>query len=301
MNYLPIGLLAYVLSGFSLAIDKGLVRNSIRNPLVMAFYIGIFNLFLLLAIPFGFYIPAFEPTAITILSGLLFGLGVVSFLNALKYFDLLVAAPMIGMINPLVSSLVDKFILGHYISLHQFEAIGLLVVGGGALTINMWFGRHALSKKLYWIFLSGILFGLSYSLIGEAFSVTSFINVLVISRLSFVALVLTFLFSSSFRRNLWASNISKNNFENRTSLMLAVGQSLSAVSGFLIFIAVFLSTPALVNSLFSTQYIVLLIITIVLARRNPKYLHENLSKKVLLQKLIGLILISLGLVRLLVE
>ena len=60
MIYLPIGLLAYVLSGFSLAIDKGLVRNSIRNPLVMTFYIGIFNLLLLVAVPFGFELPNLE-------------------------------------------------------------------------------------------------------------------------------------------------------------------------------------------------------------------------------------------------
>lgn len=300
MIYLPIGVLAYVLSGFSLAIDKGLVRNSIRDPLVMTFYIGILNLVLLLALPFGFYFPNIEFATVAVLSGLLFGLGVLSFLNSLKYFDLLVAAPLVGMINPLVSTLVDQYLLGRQISGNQFLDIGILILGGGILTINMWFGKHALSKHLYWILLSGVLFGLSYSLMGEAFSVMSFLNVLVITRLSFAALVITFLISKTFRSNLRNAKIAKHHFENRTSLMLIVGQSLSAISGLLIFIAVFLSSPSLVNSLFSTQYIVLLVITIILARKNPKYLHENLTKKVLGQKIAGLILISIGLVRLLI-
>lgn len=301
MIYLPIGLLAYVLSGFSLAIDKGLVRNSIRDPLVMTFYIGMLNLVLLLAIPFGFFIPNVEFAVVAALSGLLFGLGVLSFLTSLKYFDLLVAAPLVGMINPLVSSLVDQYLLGRPISGNQFLDIGILILGGGVLTINMWFGRHALSRHLYWIALSGVLFGLSYSLIGEAFSLTSFLNVLVLSRMAFAVLVLCFLFSKSFRHNLWNSKISKHHFENRTSLMLIVGQVLSAISGLLIFVAVFLSSPALVNSLFSTQYIVLLVITLILAGRNPKYLHENLTKKVLVQKVAGLIVISIGLIRLLLK
>lgn len=301
MIYLPIGLIAYVLSGFSLAIDKGLVRNSIRDPLVMTFYIGIFNLLLLMAIPFGFYLPSLDHATIAILSGFLFGMGVLAFLTSLKYFDLLVAAPLVGMINPLTSTLVDQYLLGNRVSSGQLLDIGLLLVGGGILTLNMWFGRHALSKKLYWILLSGVLFGLSYSLIGEAFSTTSFLNVLVLSRMAFVVLVLSFLFSKTFRRHLWESKISKHHFENRTSLMLILGQSLSAISGLLIFIAVFLSSPAVVNSLFSTQYVVLLVITMILARKNPKYLHENLSRKVFAQKILGLVLISLGLIRLLIR
>lgn len=298
MIYLPVGLLAYILSGFTLAIDKGLVRNSIRDPLVMTFYIGIFNLILLLAIPFGFFVPSFWAVILTLLSGLLFGLGVLAFLYSLQYFELLVAAPLIGIINPLTSTLVDQYLLGHRVSNGQLLDIGLLLVGGGILTMNMWFGRHALSKRLGWVVLSGILFGISYSLISESFSQTTFLNTLVLSRSAFVVLVLGFLFSGKFRRHLWDSKISRHHFENRTSLMLIVGQMLSAVSGLLIFIAVFLSSPALVNSLFSTQYIVLLVITLILARRNPKYLHENLSKKVLLQKIIGLGVISAGMIRL---
>lgn len=299
--YLPIGVLAYVLSGFSLAIDKGLVRNSIRNPLVMTFYVGILNLLLIFAIPFGFEVPNWKFAAVAAISGVLFGIGVLAFLNSLKYFDLLVAAPLIGMINPLVSTLVDQYILGHAVSRGQLIDTGFLIAGGGILTINMWFGRHALSKKLYWILLSGVLFGLSYSLLGEAFSLLSFVNVLVISRLTFAVLVLSFLFSKSFRKNLSESKISRHHFENRTFVLLLVGQGLSACSGLLIFTAVYMSNPPLINSLFSTQYVILLIVTLIMARRNPKYLHENLSKKVFLQKIIGLALISTGLMRLMIR
>lgn len=297
--YLPIGILAYVLSGFSLAIDKGLVRNSIRNPLVMTFYIGVFNLVLLLAIPIGFRVPPVEFGLVAALAGIMFGLAVLAYLTSLKFFDLLVAAPLVGMINPLVSSGVDKYILRHQLGGGEILDILLLVVGGGILTSNLWFGRHALSKKLLWVGLAGILFGLSYSLLGEAFSLVGFLDTLVISRLAFAVMVLGFLLSGRFRRSLWESKVSKNHFENRTSLMLVIGQLMSAGSGLLIFIGVYLATPALINSLFSTQYVVLLMITLILSRHNPKYLHENLSRGVIIQKVTGLIFISAGMVRLL--
>ena len=59
--------------------------------------------------------------------------------------------------------------------------------------------------------------------------------------------------------------------------------------------AISLGNIALINSLQGVQYVFLIIIVFFLSARYPKYLREELAGGVRLQKMIGIILICLGL------
>ncbi|MCD4762330.1 hypothetical protein K8R32_05230, partial [bacterium] len=59
--------------------------------------------------------------------------------------------------------------------------------------------------------------------------------------------------------------------------------------------AISLGNVALINSIQGTQYIFLLLIVVLLARRFPKILEEELGGGVLMQKIIGTTLVVLGL------
>jgi len=70
---------------------------------------------------------------------------------------------------------------------------------------------------------------------------------------------------------------------------------MGAVQGFLLTFAVSLANPALVNSLFGIQYLVILTTSLLLSKSHPNLLGERLTKAIILQKVTGSIILSIGL------
>jgi len=74
---------------------------------------------------------------------------------------------------------------------------------------------------------------------------------------------------------------------------------LSILAGFLMYLAVFLGSVTLVNSLKGLQYVFVLILALLFFRKIPD-LREEFSEKIIIQKIIAIILIGLGLAFLIV-
>ncbi len=295
MGFLPIALAAYILNGFSLIIDKSLVDNNIKNPLVYAFYIGILSFAVLLLIPFGFYLPSNEAIILAILSGVIFILAQVTFFEALQEYNASIVSPIVGTLNPVFSLILGAIFLSHFLVGTQYLAFSLLILGGVILTFNLWWGKHRIDYNFLMMIISGFLFGLSYVLLGASFELSSFVDGLVISRIAMGLLVISFLFFPKTRQAILSGSLTKNHFANKIGFLVLTSQAAGAVSGLLVSFAITKANPALVNSLFGVQYILILGAAILLAKSHPHILDENLSKKVLIQKILGVIIISLGL------
>ena len=69
---------------------------------------------------------------------------------------------------------------------------------------------------------------------------------------------------------------------------------MGAISGLLISFGITLASASLVNSLFGVQYLVILFAAIFFAKKYP-HLLEELSRKVVTQKVVGIVIISVGL------
>ena len=151
------------------------------------------------------------------------------------------------------------------------------------------------NKQLALMFLSGFLFALTALTLRESFLASNFISGLVVSRVAGGLLVLPLLFSSHFRIQIFASRLTKHHFANKTSMLLLGGQLMGAVGGLLLTFAISLENPALVNSLFGVQYLVILTVALSLYKKHPHLFDERLTKSVVIQKIIGVLFLSLGL------
>lgn len=296
MNFLPISILAYAFNGGSLLIDKILLRTSLPKPLTYTFYVSILQLLALFLIPFGFKFSLEASTYLAFLSGLIFVLAIYSMFVSLKENEASVVGPMVGMFNPLFALILGVIFLNQFLTATQYWAFFILILGTVVLTFNLWCSKIQLNKKLAWIILSGFLFGVSYVLLRESFLQTSFLNGLVISRASAGLFALAFLLFPSVREQIFFSPKPNQGLASQTTLsLLVLGQIMGALSGLLIAFGVSLASPALVNSLFGVQYLTILTVSLVLRRKNPQLLDENLTKNVMLQKIVGVMIISLGL------
>lgn len=311
MSFLLAAAISYILGGVSLIIDKNLVNHSLKHPTVYTFYIGVLGLATLILIPFyGFSIPNSTAIAYASLSGVIFGIALLAMFQSLRTFNLSVASPIIGTLNPVVSLVIGYIFLNELLSGQQFLAFFFLIFGGIILTFNLWWGKHKFSesqnnegqsfllhnKPFILMLTSGFLFGLSYILLHESFQSSGFIEGLVFSRIAMLLLVLTFLFFPITRTQIFSSKLTKNHFANKTSYLVFFSQAAGAISGFLLAFAISKENPALVNSLFGLQYIIVLLAALFLAKKHPEVLEENFSRKILIQKVLGTVVIIAGLI-----
>jgi len=294
MNFLLIAILAYSLNGLVTIVDKILIQKSIPNPLIYVFYMSILGSSVLFLIPFGVQFEI-APIAYGSLSGIFANLALITYFQALKKGEASIVSPVVGGINPLFSLIVGGLFLGQILTPAQLFAFFLTLLGAAVLTANVWKEKLTVNHQLLLMIASGCLFGLAYVFLRETFLASNFFSGLVFPRLAGLIFVLTFLFYPNFRKQLFSSKITHHMYFNKVSLILLSGQTLGAASALLINFAITLASPALVNSLFGFQYLVILIVALVLAKEHRgKLLDEDLSKKALAEKVVGAVILSIG-------
>lgn len=293
MSYILISIFAYALNAGATVIDKILLTKSVPTPLVYVFYINILGLLTMFLIPFGVMFN-FNALVFSVVSGIGFIFALYFFFTALKIGEASVVAPVVGSLNPLFSILLGSIFLSQHFESKQYLAFAVIILGTGILTFNQWFSKIKFNQQLFSMIMSGFSFAISYLFLREAFLQSNFITGLTISRLATAMIVSTFLFFPAIRSQIFGSKISHNGFANKTSILLAAGQIMGGLAGFILAYAVSLANPALVNSLFGAQYLVILIVAIILGRNHPHLLDESLSRKAVMEKIIGAATLSLG-------
>lgn len=293
INFLPIAILAYALNGGAAVIDKILLNKSVPSPIAYVFYISALGLLAVFLIPFGIQLN-FYAIVYSILAGIFGNLALLTYFQSLKKGEASIVAPIVGGFNPLFALLIGSIFLGQVLTPPQLSAFFILMLGAVVLTHSIWSNKLAANQQLVLMAVSGLLFAMSYVFLREVFALSNFLTGLVISRLTGGLFVIIFLLHPHTRRLIFSSRVTHNQFVNKTSLLLLMGQIFGASSGLLITYGVSLTSPALVNSLFGFQYLVILGAALILGRKHPQLLDEDLTKGTLVQKIIGAGILSLG-------
>lgn len=283
MSHLPATLLAYFLNSISVTVNKVLLKKDIPDPFVYIFYVSIFSLVLILALPFTHILKP-EVLILASVSTLLWTSGAYFMFKALKIGIVSRVIPIIGTLIPLV--LLMDASRNSAISINQTWAILFLSLGLIFITILDWKGKLTKNEIIFEV-LSAFLFASSYLLLRQAYLGEDFFSVLVWSRVVLIPLVLLIFAVPILRKRVFVSNGQKINLFGKSGILFLIGQVLGGASELLLLFSISLANPALVNSLQGTQYIFLLIFGIFL---KEKYTSISLSLK-----LLGIIFIILGL------
>ncbi|MDO8498687.1 MAG: EamA family transporter [bacterium] len=296
MSFLPIAVIAYGFNAGAIIIDKILLQKALKHPLSYTFFINVLQLLVLFLVPFGFKLEINRFFYLAVLSGLTWVLATYTMFVALKKNEVSAVGAVVGTFNPLFALILGSLFLGQLLSPNQYLAFSILLLGTAVFTINLWLGKLKFNSQLLGMILSGFVFGLSYVLLREAFLGTNFITGLIIRGVSAGVLALSLLIVPQFRKLILTSSEGSRGITSKVTLILmGTGQTMGAASGLMIAYGVSLASPALVNSLFGVQYLVILVVSLILLKKHPHLLGENLTKDAILQKISGAGIISLGL------
>lgn len=318
--YILVAIASYLLNAGVYVADKFLLSKKIHSSIVYTFYVGIWSIGNFVLLLFDPFIPDWDQLLFDISAGFLFLFTLVFWYKALHQSEATRVVPIVGALTPVFALLLSFFFLGTKLSLQEIVAFVLLISGGILISIKQTrvyvtkeltrrvrvvggniFGKiqadlRPTSRLLLNSTISAICFAAYYVFIKYIYTNTEqpFIGAFVWSRLGSFIGVLVIIFVPAWRKLIRQSETSVH--RTKKQLFFFLGVRLAAAAAFILLNwAVALGHVSIINALQGTQYIFLLIIVILLAHKYPHILKEEIGRGVMLQKIIGVVLVTMGL------
>lgn len=296
MLWLIVIILAYFLLAIAALGDKYLLKNHIPSPKIYAFYVGVLNIVVLAFIPLGFYIPSLSLIVLNLCAGAFFLFAVYILYKALIKFEVSKIVPAVGGILPLfVFCWVFLFSGGNEIlGIYQILSFALLVLGSFLVVYDK---EKSITLKSFQISVfAAFLFSIYFILSKFAYDAQEFWSAFIWIRIGTLLAGILFLLSKKVRDEIFRK---KHTFKKETGLVFAANQAIAGAGSILQNWAVALvpfGLLAFVNAAEGIKYVFVLILAIIVSIKFPKILSEEISRKIILQKLAAVLLIAAGLV-----
>ena len=300
--WIIISLVSYFLFALVALIDKHLLSGPIPSAKFYAFSVGILSGVLgILLIPLGLvHFPEFSMFLLALLSGVLRVLALFVFFLALRRFEASRVIPAIGGFLPVITLLLVLFFTTEG-SLGGLDIVAFLFLVGGSIGVSM--ERHHLLTKasLGFSLLAASLFASSFFLAKFVFDAEPFWSGFFWMLFGGLLVSLLFLLFSETREsiNLMLHPRKRQKGSFATMLLFLFNQGTGGLAFVLqnwAIALVPLSLLAFVNALEGTKFVFLLGFVLLFSVYFPKVIKEEISRKVIFQKIVFIIIIGAGLV-----
>jgi drug/metabolite transporter (DMT)-like permease len=319
MLWLIVAISAYFILAVVFLVDKYLLTKAIPNPKVYAFYVGTLGILVLVLAPFvGFYIPEKSQIALSLLAGAVFVYGLFWFYKTLQLFEASRAVPAIGGLTPLFTfGLIYLFTSGREV-LSSRGLIAFILLVLGSILINLKKEKLINLKSFKFSILTAFFFSLAFVLTKYIYLVQPFWNGFIWKSIGgFLMAACFFIFFPEIKKEIFRYRVehinyvlsegeeedvvlfAREKFQKKTAVVFLSNQAAGAGAAILQNWAIFLAPLAyvpVIHALNGTQYVFLFIFSIFLSLKFPQILKEEISKEVLFQKIIAILLIGGGLI-----
>lgn len=308
MNWLIIALVAYFLLAIANLIDKFLVEKVLGSARAYTFLASIMGLLVFVAAPWTLNWPGLTMFIFNIVLGGFFTLALLFLYAALRRGEASKILVLVGGSTPIFSAPLAFMFLGDVFSARQVIAISLLFIGLLIIAFlpsrnkNFWekiYSRLSLkSTKPQLGVLLAVLSGLAYAIffVGSkyAYQGQEFLSAFLWTRLGAALFASLILFSKRARQEISAI-FKPNKGNNKKQGLLVVNQGLGAFGFILQNYAIYLGPVAIVNALQGVQYVWIIILGALISIFAPKVLKEDLSRNIIIKKILAILIISAGL------
>ncbi len=295
MLWLIVIISAYFLFAVVALGDKYLLAGP-PSPKIYSFYVGVLGIAAIILIPFvEFSVPEVGQLGLALLAGAIYIVALFGLYNGLEHFEISRVVPAIGGLLPLFTfALIFLFFGGKQI-LSLTEVIAFILLLSGSVFITYKRERFITSESFKISALTAFFFALAFVLTKCIYLAQPFWSGFIWMRIGGFIIALLFLLTKEVKREIFEK---KFTFQRRTGSIFIVNQGLGGGAFILqnwAIALVPLGFLPFINALEGTKYIFLLILAVLISWKFPQILKEEVSKKVLLQKTIAVLLIGGGL------
>lgn len=302
MNYISIAIFAYFLVGLEVILDKFLLTSKrVSHPSIYAFYVGMMSLFALVLIPFGFHTLSFGRAILSIIAGIIFTYGILSLFFAINKSEASRVMPVVGAIIPIVTFILSGFLLSERLRYVQLFGVSALIIGG--LLISFDFPLRINKKKFfegfYYSIGAGILLAIAFTWFKHFFEHDNFSNVFIWTRIGLFFGAASLLLHKPWRKMILGSfggfrNPNKEHY--KTGSLFVINKALGGIGSILTNYAIALGSVTIVNALVSTEYVFILLLSLVFSIKFPRIFQEKEDLLNITQKVLAIFIITVGVI-----
>jgi drug/metabolite transporter (DMT)-like permease len=316
--WLIVAIISYFINAGVYVGDKFLLSKKIHSSVAYAFYVGIWsflNIFLLFLDP---WVPNLQEFILDLFAGLIFLATLIFWYKALHQSEATRVVPIVGALTPVFSFILGFVFLGEQLTERQLLAFAILIIGGVLISVkhtkfyeaqevlnrakavfgNALGGIHAAYRPTQRLVVNSIVaaffFAAFYVLIKYVYTTQPFIGGFVWSRLGSFVGVNLMLIVPAWRKLILERHVGQSGKPKNLAFFFLV-RIAASVAFILLNRAVSLGNVALINSVQGAQYIFLFVIVLFLSSKYPKVLKEEVGGAVLFQKIVGGLLVAIGL------
>jgi drug/metabolite transporter (DMT)-like permease len=301
MLWFILGLISFFLLAITTISDKFILSKSKLSPINYAFLVSVLGAVasvILIFIEPKFSWPAGQVFTIT-LAGAGFFFGV--------YFQFLVfnekeATRVNSIINsliPILTFFMSQALIVDHLTTIKLAGVGVIVFSSYLLS-QVGLKKDKFNyRNIVLMFLAALMFAANHVFSKVVYEERPFFDSFIWIRWSILAVGIVYITLTGNWRKIFpkSQKVPKEKASVKTQwFVLFFGQACGAVSVLLYQYAVKLGSVTLVTALQGTQFLFMLIMAFILTRYYPKLFKEDISRKILIQKIIYSILLCLGVV-----
>ncbi len=303
MNFLAIATIAYFVIALEIILDKFLLSSKkVSHPVIYAFYSGVMTAFVLFLTPFPiFHIVGSEQIIGRLVTGIIFTFGFMTLFFAINKSEASRVMPVVGAVIPITTLLLSMFFLNENLNHWQIAGVFILIAGGLLISFDIPFkvNKKKFFKGFYLSILAGVLLAIEVTAFKAFSDHDTFWNVFIWTRFGVVIGAFILLLFPIWRRDIFNSfshSNRKDKENHKTGALFVFNKILGGVGSILTKKAIVLGSVTIVSALVSVQYVFILILGLIFSLRFPKIFQEKEDVGNIVQKVISIMIISLGIV-----
>ena len=283
--------IAHGLVGISLVWDKVLLKNpGTKNLYSYVFWLGSISIFGVVLVAFGYKSLPLWLGAIAFVAGVLDLAASYFYYAALKAGEASDTLAIMGGFSPVATALFALLLLANQMSGTQLWGFALMTAGGFVMFFSE---KLPLKKILPPVLLASALFGLVNVLEKLVYNHTNFVTGYVWFTIGTFTGSMALLIPPSWRSQIFSES---HQSTPRNRFWYFVNRFTAGVGSFLVFYAISLTHPAVVNAISGVRYAVIFVGAYMLTKFRPLWLKEDFSGWQLATKTAGTCLVIAGVV-----
>lgn len=273
--------------------DKFFLEKYRLSPVVMTTINGIsgFIAGLIILIFTGFYLTNLQSISVIVASGFIIILCVLAYYKALFSDETSRVVPLFQF-APIFALIMSFFLLGEQLLLKQYLGSFVIIIGSFVLSLEGFDLKIFKIRPAFWYMLvSSFLYAASVVLYKFAVNEIPFWHTLPYEGLGMIIGALAVYIYGNNRMTFFKET---SHLKKKAYLLISLNESIYIAGRYASYFALSLISASIANILFGLHPLFVLLCGIILSLWFPKILHEVISKKILLQKIISIVLIFVG-------
>ncbi|MDO8513088.1 MAG: DMT family transporter [bacterium] len=296
MNGIAIAVIAQIIIGISLIIDKTFLKEKVAgNVFAYVFWIGLFNFFAIFFVPFDFTMPSFLTAVTAFAGGVLFLIALICYYKALENGEASQTLALLGGFTPLATIIFSSLVLRNFLNPIEIFFFIFLTIGGFLMFLA---DRKKFRNTIFWILLAAASFALVNVFQKIAYNESSFLTSFGIMKFGTFMSAVAMLAVKDWRKKIFQRSKAT---PNRSKALYLGNRAMAGVASVMLSYAIKLSHPALIESTSGVKYVIIFLASLALAAWRPNILKENFRRWVLVAKIFATLLIALSVSGLMIQ